>query len=221
MEYYSIQMQYLKQLETIKTINIVTELEQNPHTNISPDRGLISSTTPLYQIEGQLVNLLEQIADNDGEMSEEQEALHKELIESFNKKGSAYGAVIANLNNNIVSIDSEIERLQKRKVSIENNIKRIYYILQPAIERWGVEKVTPTGIIKYILKFPLYTFEVVKKDKTELSDIEDIPNEFKRYQVQLDRQTFEKLSNENYTLVVKKTDCLKTEIQDKITSLNK
>jgi len=175
----------------------------------SPDRG---STSKLFEIEADLSALLEDIANADGEMSEEQELQHKELIESFNKKGSAYGAVLNKMNNDIFSIDNEILRLQKRKTSIENQIKRINYVLIPAIKRWGTKKVTPSGIVKHILKFPLYTFEVALSTKTELVDIEEVPNNFKRYQVQLTREQFELLEAHGIENTVKKVDALKTDV---------
>lgn len=182
----------------------------------SPDRG---SNVNLFQIEVELQNLLEDIALAEGEMTEEQELQHKELIESFNKKGSAYGAVLNKINNDIFAIDSEVLRLQKRKASIESNIKRINYVLIPAIKRWGIRKVTPSGIIKYILKFPLYTFEVSITTKTELLDIENIPNEFKRYEIQLTREQFEQLEEKGIEKVIKKVDALKTPILIKLESI--
>ena len=204
------------------TKDVAEEKNLNDIKYYSPARGEHESlkSQPLYQIEASLRELLEEIALNEGEMTDEQVKLHDELLKSFNTKGENYGYVINDIKGDIAKLDGEIDRLTKRRLSYSNAIKRIEYVLIPAIQRWGTKKITPTGIVKYILKFPTITYEVATKETFEVTNLDDIPDEFKRYKIQIDNTTFNKLKELDIKFEDKGTDCLKSVIEEHYDKLN-
>ena len=209
-------------MEEDTTKDVAEEKKLSDFKYLSPARGEHESlkSQPLYQIEANLRELLEELALNEGEMTDEQVKLHDELLKSFNTKGENYGYVINDIKGDIAKLDGEIDRLTKRRLSYSNAIKRIEYVLIPAIQRWGTKKITPTGIVKYILKFPTITYEVATKETFEITNLDDIPDEFKKYKIQIDNTTFNKLKELDIKFEDKGTDCLKNVVEEHYDKLN-
>lgn len=205
-----------------ETVNLSDELENFKYSIPARGQSLnLATSQPLYNIEFELSKLLEDITEAEGEMTPEQEIQHKNLIDSFNKKGESYGYIINNIKGDIDKLDGEIDRLSKRKVSYLNQLKRIDYVLIPAIQRWGTKKITPTGIVKYILKFPTITFEVATKEVFNIENIDLVPNEYRRYKVEITNEQYEKLLASDIKFSLKTTDALKSTVEEEYDKLFK
>ena len=194
-------------------------MSEDKSLSLSPDMGTLNST--LQNIVLDYTNLLEQIEESEGELTPEQEVLLEQISKDFDKKGEGYAHVIRAIELDIFKIDEEIDRLQKRKVTFENKIKRFNFILTPIIKKFGVKRVTPTGIVKHLLQFPLHSFEVVESEKTEITNVENMPKSLLRYKVEIDNYNLELLNTIKINYNIKGRDCLKTSVLAYIDTLEK
>lgn len=95
----------------------------------------------LYNIEKEYLDLAEQIIENGGEVTPELEtalAINKESLEI---KAVKYGFVKKDLENDIESIDSEIQRLQALKSSRVNTIAKLEEAVKTAMKLYGMTEI--------------------------------------------------------------------------------
>lgn len=91
----------------------------------------------IYQLEQELLSIFYEIEDNGGELTPELEEKLSITQESFNTKIKDYTNVVKQLQNDIVAIKEEKERLNNLQKSKEKTIERLKTIMIEAIEKFG------------------------------------------------------------------------------------
>lgn len=93
----------------------------------------------IYELTGQLLELQNMLEG--GEYDEE---TMRDTIESvemvFEDKAEGYAKIIQNLNAHVAGLDAEIERLDTRRSTIANNVKRLKETLHSAMVATGKTK---------------------------------------------------------------------------------
>lgn len=104
----------------------------------------------IYQIEHEYIILTEQIIENGGEITPENEqqlAINRDQLEA---KGRSYGYVIKSLESDIDTIDAEIKRLSALKQSRNKTIDRLKEVVKNAMEMYDITEIkTPTLKINF------------------------------------------------------------------------
>lgn len=95
----------------------------------------------LYLIQTDLRALLNSIAENDGEISPEQEQQLAISQDQLEQKGINYGLVIRECEASVAAIDAEIERLTKLKSKPVNLAKKLKENISAAMKQFEVEKI--------------------------------------------------------------------------------
>lgn len=123
----------------------------------------------IYNIEKTYTDLVEQIIEAGGEITEEQEqalAINKETLEV---KAVKYGYVIKDIDNDIDAIDAEIKRLSELK-SVRSNLKqRLKDTVSQAMILYGIEEI----------KLQNLKINFRKSTSVSIYDENAIPEEFK------------------------------------------
>ncbi len=120
----------------------------------------------LYSIESELRQLFNQIGENDGEITPEQETQLAITQAQLEGKGVSYALVIRECDTTVSAIDSEIERLTKLKSKSQNLSKKLKENISNAMKEFGVEKIE-SAIIKLSFRS---SKETVIEDETKLPD---------------------------------------------------
>jgi len=120
----------------------------------------------LYSIESELRQLLNQIGENDGEITPEQETQLAITQAQLEGKGVSYALVIRECDATVTAIDSEIERLTKLKSKSQNLSKKLKENISNAMKEFGVEKIE-SAIIKLSFRS---SKETVIEDETKLPE---------------------------------------------------
>ena len=127
----------------------------------------------IYEI-AQDYRYLQEMAEND-EVDQQMVADTLEAVDGeFEYKAESCAKVTKNLEGNIPAINAEIERLMKRRKTIENNIKCIKKALQEAMELTGKTK----------FKTDLFSFGIQKNAPSvviDAADIRDIPEDYLKF----------------------------------------
>lgn len=124
----------------------------------------------LYELTQEFEELLEIMEDPDVDpvtLEDTFEALGGEI----EAKAEGYGKVIKQMEYNASALKTEVERLQKKKATLENNVKRMKQAMQCAMELIGKPK----------LDTELFTFRIQKNPAAVVMDvnyIEDVPEEY-------------------------------------------
>jgi hypothetical protein len=95
----------------------------------------------LYNIASELRMLLSSIADNDGEITPEQETALAITQQELESKGVNYALVIRECDASVTAIDAEIERLTKLKSKPQNLAKKLKENIGNAMKEFGVDKI--------------------------------------------------------------------------------
>ena len=101
----------------------------------------------ISEIQSTLLSLIEEIEDNDGEITPEQEEQLSIAEEALSDKINDYNHVITILSGQLDTIDDEIyrlEKLQERKVKI---VKKLKEVILGAVLRFGSETKSGTRCI--------------------------------------------------------------------------
>ena len=122
----------------------------------------------LYEITGEILELLT--------MAEELELDQKMIRDTmegldfeFEEKAEAYAKVVKTLEMDITGLDTEIQRMTKKKATIKNNIDRLKRSLEGAMIATGKRK----------FKTPLFGFGIQKNPPSlNVLDESKIPEEF-------------------------------------------
>jgi predicted nuclease with TOPRIM domain len=125
----------------------------------------------LYQINQDLLDIFQQVDDQDGELTPEQETALEIKEGELQQKAVAYREVIGASETFITRIDDEIKRLQALKKQKQGLISRLKDNLLNAVKVFGEFEV---GTV---------TFGTRKSSSVEVEDVNALPNELKKTKV--------------------------------------
>ena len=122
----------------------------------------------LYEITGEILELLTMAEDLELDQKMIQDTMEG-LDFEFEEKAEAYAKIIKTLEMDITGLDTEIQRMIKRKATIKNNIDRLKRSLEGAMIATGKRK----------FKTPLFGFGIQKNPPSlNVLDESKIPEEF-------------------------------------------
>ena len=122
----------------------------------------------LYEITGEILELLTMAEDLELDQKMIQDTMEG-LDFEFEEKAEAYAKIIKTLEMDITGLDTEIQRMIKRKATIKNNIDRLKRSLEGAMIATGKRK----------FKTPLFGFGIQKNPPSlNVLDESKIPKEF-------------------------------------------
>ena len=105
----------------------------------------------IYQLAAELQELIDEIIDNGGEITAEQEQALAEGREALSCKVESYCKLIANLNAQIDGLKAEEQRLSRRRKSSENLRDRLKEAIKGAMTLTGERKIE-AGLFKVSLR---------------------------------------------------------------------
>ncbi len=123
----------------------------------------------IYNIQKEYVELVDSILENGGETSPEQELalmINKEEIEV---KSAQYAFVVKDIEDDLVAIDAEIDRLKSMKKVKQNVIDRLKKVASEAMQMYGIEKIS----------LPSIKISFRKSSSVNIFDEDAIPEEYK------------------------------------------
>ncbi len=124
----------------------------------------------LYNISTEYLKLRNELIESMGELTPELETALTINQEDLEKKGLAYGFIIKNIDNDIATIDSEIERLTLLKKSRNNAIDRLKNTLKTAMELFEITKI----------ESPLLKISFLKSKSVEVLDLKLLDAKYKK-----------------------------------------
>jgi CxxC motif-containing protein len=122
----------------------------------------------LYNIRIDHLSLLQEIEENEGELTPELETALALTEEEFQDKAISYGFVIKTFDNDIDIIEAEMKRLYTLKEKAERRKELFKQRLSEAMQQFGVEKITT----------PLLKLSFRKSESVEITGDENIPEEY-------------------------------------------
>lgn len=120
----------------------------------------------LYHISNDLRQLFNEIGNNDGEVTPEQETALAITQDQLEGKGVSYALVIRECESNVIAIDAEIERLTKLKEKSKSLSKKLKENISNAMKEFNIEKID-SAIIKLSFRS---SKETVIEDENLLPD---------------------------------------------------
>lgn len=124
--------------------------------------------SPLYELTGEMLSLMEMVSDPDVDeqtLADTMESLHYEIEE----KADGYAKIIQSLKAQVEGLKGDIERLQNRKRTIENNIEGMKHNLEESMKAIG----------KLKFKTDLFSFGIQKNPASvNIIDESKIPKEY-------------------------------------------
>ena len=122
----------------------------------------------LYEITGEILELLTMAEDLELDQKMIRDTMEG-LDFEFEEKAEAYAKVVKTLEMDITGLDTEIQRMTKKKATIKNNIDRLKRSLEGAMIATGKRK----------FKTPLFGFGIQKNPPSlNVLDESKIPEEF-------------------------------------------
>ena len=118
----------------------------------------------LFNISSTLIALFDDISNNDGEISSEQEKLLEISQEELQAKSLNYKNFISSLDTDCSAIENEIKRLESlkaKKLRLQNKLEDL---LLKAVINLGIEK--PNGVRE--LNFPTFSLRTRKSTSVEV-----------------------------------------------------
>ncbi len=122
----------------------------------------------IFKISDEYNTLLEQIFQQGGEITEDQEQLLELNESNLKTKSSNYVGMIKTTESNIKTIDEEIKRLQQYKKTCKTLTEKLKGNLKYTMLKLGFEKLE-NGLNKVLLR---------KSQRVEISEIERIPSRY-------------------------------------------
>ena len=123
----------------------------------------------IYNIQSEYQQLVNQLIENGGELTPELELALQINKDNFHSKSENYGYITKQFDGEIDIIDNEIKRLQQAKKSREKTIERLKATIELAMTTFEVDKI----------ETPLIKISFRKSESVEVSDVNELPNEFK------------------------------------------
>lgn len=124
----------------------------------------------IYQIEVAHRNLVEELIENEGELTPELETQLAISYEDLQQKGVAYTFVIKDQDGVISQIDAEIKRLSDLKKRKEKAVEKLKETLVNAMEVFGVQK----------LESPIVSISLRASESVEVLDFEKLGLSYKK-----------------------------------------
>ena len=124
----------------------------------------------IYQIEVAHRNLVEELIENEGELTPELETQLAISYEDLQQKGVAYTFVIKDQEGIISQIDAEIDRLTDLKKAKKKAVERLKDTLVNAMEVFGVQK----------LESPIVSISLRASESIEVLHLAMLEDEFKK-----------------------------------------
>lgn len=124
----------------------------------------------IYQIEVAHRNLVNDLIENEGELTPELETQLAISYEDLQQKGVAYTFVIKDQEGIISQIDAEIDRLTDLKKAKKKAVERLKDTLVNAMEVFGVQK----------LESPIVSISLRASESIEVLHLAMLEDEFKK-----------------------------------------
>ena len=125
---------------------------------------------PIFDISKEYLNLIDQIEENNGEITEQIETALAINEGEIKQKSVAYVAVMKSLESEVDFIDNEIKRLQALKKSRANIVQNLKDRLEYALNTFGIDEIK-TELIKINFR---------KSKSVIVDDIDLIPESCKK-----------------------------------------
>ena len=127
----------------------------------------------IYQIQNEYLLLINQIIENGGEVTPQQELNLQITRDQLQDKGTNYAFVIKKLDAECDIIDAEIKRLTELKKVRQNACERLKANISNAMQIFEVDKI----------ESPLIKLSFRKSQSVNVSDVNSLPNEYKTIKV--------------------------------------
>ena len=121
----------------------------------------------LYELTEQYTELLNAIETDDPKLLEDTIA-STGINEDLNKKFEGYGQVINQAKADMNEVFEEIKRLQTKKRTYDNNIKRLKQALIDSLAAVGKDRI----------KTPLFSFSIKNTRAVDVTSIKDLPVDY-------------------------------------------
>jgi hypothetical protein len=107
--------------------------------------AIATTQKSMYQIRVDHLTLMQQIEDNEGELTPEIEQQLALTSDGFNEKALSYGLVVKHFDDETAIIEKEVDRLMEKLKQAKKRKELFKQILSDAMQQFGVEKIdTPT-----------------------------------------------------------------------------
>ena len=127
----------------------------------------------IYQIQNEYLLLINQIIENGGEVTPQQELNLQITKDQLQDKGTNYAFVIKKLDAECDIIDAEIKRLNELKKVRQNACERLKSNISHAMQIFEVDKI----------ESPLIKISFRKSQSVNVADVNSLPNEYKTIKV--------------------------------------
>jgi len=127
----------------------------------------------IYKIQSEYQILVNELIENGGELTPELEISLQINKDNFHSKSENYAYITKQFDGEMDMIDNEIKRLQQAKKSREKTIQRLKDTIELAMLTFDVNKI----------ETPLIKISFRNSESVEVSDVNDLPNEFKTIKV--------------------------------------
>jgi len=123
----------------------------------------------IFNIQTEYQLLVNELIENGGELTPELELALQINKDNFHSKSENYAYITKQFDGEMDIIDNEIKRLQQAKKSREKTIQRLKDTIELAMLTFDVNKI----------ETPLIKISFRNSESVEVSDVNDLPNEFK------------------------------------------
>ena len=123
----------------------------------------------IFNIQSEYQQLVNQLIENGGEITPEIELALQINKDNFHSKSENYGYITKQFDGEMDIIDNEIKRLQQAKKTREKTIERLKDTIELAMLTFDIDKI----------ETPLIKISFRKSESVEVSDVNELPNEFK------------------------------------------
>ena len=123
----------------------------------------------IFNIQTEYQQLVNELIENGGEITPELELALQINKDNFHSKSENYAYITKQFDGEMDIIDNEIKRLQQAKRSREKTIQRLKDTIEMAMNTFEVDKI----------ETPLIKISFRKSESVEVTDVNDLPNEFK------------------------------------------
>ena len=127
----------------------------------------------LFNIQHEYLLLINQIIENGGEVTPQQELNLQITRDQLQDKGTNYAFVIKKLDAECDIIEAEIKRLSELKKVRQNACERLKSNISHAMHTFEVDKI----------ESPLIKLSFRKSQSVNVADVNSLPNEFKTIKV--------------------------------------
>lgn len=134
----------------------------------------------LYELTDAYRQVLDQLSEpsEDGQEESRYRALLSGLGEAFDDKVLSIAKVIRSMEADAAAIATEVDRLQGRRRHLAGRVEWLKRYLQGEMETAGRERVRGPTLTVSLAKAP---------PSCEVTSLEDVPEEFRRVRVEVDR----------------------------------